>query len=57
MLVKQCVCITCDVMACVAMCCYAGCIMLLGWIQGKRLLDMFTIGVRWDAPPPPPPPP
>lgn len=24
-----------------------GCIMLLGWIQGKNLLEMFTIGVRY----------
>ena len=26
--------------------CCAGCIMLLGWIQGKNILEMFTIGVR-----------
>lgn len=24
-----------------------GLIMLIGWLQGKRLLSMFTIGVRW----------
>ena len=24
-----------------------GGIMLLGWIQGRHLLTMFTIGVRW----------
>lgn len=21
--------------------------MLVGWLQGKRIMDMFTIGVRW----------
>ena len=26
--------------------CIIGLIMLLGWIQGRGLLDMFTIGVR-----------
>lgn len=26
--------------------CIIGVIMLLGWIQGRGLLDMFTIGVR-----------
>lgn len=22
--------------------------MLVGWLQGKRILDMFTIGVRYE---------
>lgn len=26
--------------------CIIGVIMLLGWLQGRGLLDMFTIGVR-----------
>lgn len=26
--------------------CLSGVIMLVGWLQGKRILDMFTIGVR-----------
>jgi len=26
--------------------CIIGIIMFLGWIQGRQLLDMFTIGVR-----------
>jgi len=26
--------------------CIIGIIMFLGWIQGRHLLDMFTIGVR-----------
>lgn len=26
--------------------CASGVIMLVGWMQGKRILDMFTIGVR-----------
>lgn len=26
--------------------CIIGVIMFLGWIQGRKLLDMFTIGVR-----------
>lgn len=25
---------------------FSGVIMLVGWLQGKRILDMFTIGVR-----------
>lgn len=28
-------------------CCVSGVIMLVGWLQGKRILDMFTIGVRY----------
>lgn len=27
--------------------CIIGVIMFLGWIQGRALLDMFTIGVRY----------
>ena len=27
--------------------CIIGIIMFLGWIQGRQLLDMFTIGVRY----------
>lgn len=27
--------------------CVSGVIMLVGWLQGKRILDMFTIGVRY----------
>jgi len=30
--------------------CIIGLIMLLGWLQGKNILDMFTIGVRLVAP-------
>ena len=26
--------------------CIIGIIMFLGWVQGRHLLDMFTIGVR-----------
>ena len=28
-----------------------GVIMFLGWIQGRHILDMFTIGVRWELQP------
>jgi len=27
--------------------CIIGIIMFMGWIQGRHLLDMFTIGVRY----------
>ena len=27
--------------------CIIGLIMLLGWLQNRKLLDMFTIGVRY----------
>lgn len=27
--------------------CVSGVIMLVGWLQGKRIMDMFTIGVRY----------
>ena len=35
-----------DVLAAVCL----GVIMLVGWLQGKRILDMFTIGVRYVSP-------
>ncbi len=25
----------------------SGVIMMVGWLQGKKILDMFTIGVRY----------
>ena len=31
--------------------CIIGVIMFLGWIQGRHILDMFTIGVRWELQP------
>ena len=30
--------------------CIIGLIMLLGWVQGRGILDMFTIGVRYVWP-------
>ena len=29
--------------------CIIGVIMFLGWIQGRQLMDMFTIGVRYSV--------